>query len=267
MRMKGTAVVAAVVLATMVTHAQRGQPPQQRPSELPLTNPKRVAFEMEDNLGLIRQMQQIDQLKRIEYWGTKGTLELQGKTVTLSKFRVSIDYDVPAMRFDFTHDGQREIQVVADKYAWNEDTPGGKATPMPAAVNDRLLQVWLTPVGLAKAAAKAANDNTAKLSTEAGATVMTYPVSGATAKVTLNKLYQPTRVEAQVGGVAYDASYTDYGDLNDDAPADIFLPRRIVEKRGAATVLDLTVATSNTYNPYVIFPIPDSVANPGGAAR
>jgi hypothetical protein len=262
MRMKATAVVSLLFLATLIAYAQRGAP-QQRAGDLPLSNPKRVAFEMMDNLGLLRQMSEVDQLKRIEYWGTAGTLNLQGKTVTLSKFRISIDYDVPAMRFDFTHDGQREIQVVADKYAWNEATPGGTATSMPATVNDRLIQLWLTPVGLAKAAAKAVDANTMKMSTENGATVVTYPVGDAIVKVTLNKLFQPVHVLAEAGPATLDFSYVDYGDWNDDAPADIFLPRHIIEKRGATTVLDLTITNTNTYNPYVIFPLP---ANVGQAA-
>ncbi len=39
------------------------------------------------------------------------------------------------MRFDYTpQGGQRTIEVVSDKFAWNEDTPGGKATPMPATL-------------------------------------------------------------------------------------------------------------------------------------
>lgn len=258
--MKALAVVAVLLLATLVPHAQRGRgQPQQKPADLPLTDPKRVAFEMEDNLGLLRGMQQTDALKRIEYWGTTGTIDIQGKSTTLTKFKVSIDYDVPAMRFDFTHDGRRDVQVVADKFAWNEDTPGGTAIPMPAMVNDRLLQVWLTPVGLAKMAAKAAADGTAKLSTELGVPSMTFPVPGATVKAALNKFYQSERVEAQVGATTLDISYTDYGDWNDDAPADIFLPRHIVQKRGGSTLLDLTVATTNTYNPYVIFPIPNNV--------
>ena len=45
MRMKATAVVSLLFLATLVTYAQRGAP-QQRAGDLPLSNPKRIAFEM-----------------------------------------------------------------------------------------------------------------------------------------------------------------------------------------------------------------------------
>jgi hypothetical protein len=107
---------------------------------------------MQDALGMLRGLQQIDAVTRIEYWGTTGTVASQGRAANLSKFKVSINYLRPGMRFDFTRDGVREIQVVADTYAWNEDVPGGKAVPMPATAAERLLRLWLTPIGLAKSA-------------------------------------------------------------------------------------------------------------------
>ena len=35
--------------------------------------------------------------------------------------------------------------------------------------------------------------------------------------------------------------------------------RDIVQTRGGTTVLDLTLAVSNTYNPYVVFPVPENI--------
>src|SRR5262245_56519663 len=132
---------------------------------------------MQDALGMLRGLQQIDAVNRIEYWGTTGSVASQGQTARVSRFRVSINYMRPGMRFDFTRNGAREIQLVADKYAWNEDVPGGKAVPMPATVAERLLRLWLTPIGLAKSA-EAAGDAT-KVAVENGKTVLTFPVAGA----------------------------------------------------------------------------------------
>ena len=49
--------------------------------------------------------------------------------------------------------------MVSGLYAWNEDTPGaeigatkGKVTPMPATVQERLIRIWASPQGAAKAA-------------------------------------------------------------------------------------------------------------------
>jgi len=47
--------------------------------------------------------------------------------------------------------------------------------------------------------------------------------------------------------------------LNDEAKADVFLPRHIVQKRGGSTILDLTIKNSNTNNPYVVMPVPPNV--------
>ena len=51
------------------------------------------------------------------------------------------------------------IEVVSGQYAWNEDIPGaelvpgeGKATPMPRAVQERLIRLWASPQGAPKAA-------------------------------------------------------------------------------------------------------------------
>ena len=233
------------------TPAGRGQQP---------TDLKRVIFEMQDSLGMLRGLQQEDSVRRIEYWGSTGAVAVQGRLVPLEKFKVSINYAVPGLRFDLTYGGQRDVRVVAGKYAWNEGTPGGPATPVPAAVNDRLLDLWLTPIGLAKAAAESA---ATRVTIESGRTVLTFPVAGAAVKAVLNALYLPERVEAQRGGTTgggtIEIAYSDYADLNDVAKADVFLPRRIVQKRGGATTLDLTVDTSNTNNPYVIMPVPANV--------
>ena len=170
------------------------------------------------------------------------------------------------MRFDYTpQGGQRTIEVVSDKYAWNEETPGGKATPMPAALQERQTQLVLTPIGMAKAA-KAAGD-AAKVATAAGVTTLTFPSGGATITATLNKYMEPVKAEARVGTTVLNVTYDQYGDWNDDAKADVYLPKHIVETQNGMTVLDLTVTNTNTYNPYVIMPIPANVktAGPAGA--
>lgn len=254
--MRILAVAASIVLASLTVTAQSRQ------STPPPADAKKIVFEMQDALGMLRGLQQIDAVNRIEYWGTSGSVASQGRTANLSKFKVSINYVRPGMRFDFTRDGVREIQVVADKYAWNEDVPGGKAVPMPAAVAERLLRLWMTPIGLAKSA-EAAGDDT-KVAIENGKTVLIFPVAGATVRTTLNRLYEPETVEARTGSTVITAIYSDYGDWNDDAKADVFLPRHIVQKKGGVTEFDLTLEHTNTYNPYVIMPVPENVSKAAG---
>jgi hypothetical protein len=192
------------------------------------------------------------------------------------------------MRLDIMRaDRDREIQVVSGTYAWNEIDkiggglePGwGSAVPAMDTVTDRLLRMWTTPIGVYKAAF-AAQAN-AKVAVENGAVTLTFPLTngkpmntsylvvgsleGTPVKVTLNALYQPARVELRHGNRLYVTTYSDYADLNDaDYQADIFTPRRIVQTVDGETVLDLTVQRTNTYNPYVLMPVPESVRKAAG---
>jgi hypothetical protein len=266
---KASAIVACLALSVLTTYAQGGRAagPRQAPSTAggPGTDVKKVVETMQDNLGMLRGMQRIDSVNRIEVWGENGTKAINGKPTTLTTWKISINYNMNGLRFDYVpQGGQRTIEVVSDKYAWNEDMPGGKATPMPAALGERQLQLVLTPVGMAKAA-KAAGDM-AKVTVAAGVTTLTFPSNGATITATLNKYMEPVKAEAKLGTTVLNVTYDQYGDWNDDAKADVYLPKHVVETQNGMTVLDLTIKNTNTYNPYVITPVPANVKNAGGAA-
>lgn len=264
---KASAAVACLALTVLTTYAQgpqagRGGQRQAATAAPASSDPKKVIETMMDNLGMLRGMQRNDSINRIEMWGENGTKVIGGKPVTLTNWKVSLNFTMNGMRFDYVHDGQRTIEVVSDKYAWNEETPGGKATPMPATLQERQIQLMLTPIAMAKAA-KAAGD-AAKVSTTGGVTTLTFPASGGTITATLNKYMEPAKAEARYGTTVLTVTYEQYGDWNDDAKADVYLPKHIVQAQNGMTVLDLTVTHTNTYNPYVIMPIPANVK--GGAA-
>jgi len=263
MTSRASAVVALLALAVLTTYAQAPQGgrggQRQAPSTTatPGSDPKKVIETMQDNLGMLRGMQRNDSVNRVEMWGENGSKQIGGRSVTLAKWKISLNYTMSGMRFDYTHDGQRTIEVVSDKYAWNEDTPGGKAMPTPAALQERQVQLVLTPIGMAKAA-KAAGD-AAKVSVTGGVTTLTFPANGATITATLNKYMEPVKAEARYGTTVLAVTYDQYGDWNDDAKADVYLPKHIVQTQNGMTVLDLTITHTNTYNPYVIMPIPANV--------
>jgi hypothetical protein len=268
MTSKASAIVAFLALAVLTTYAQAPQGgrggQRQAPSTTatPGSDPKKVIETMQDNLGMLRGMQRNDSVNRIELWGENGSRQIGGRNVMLTKWKISLNFTMSGMRFDYMHDGQRTIEVVSDKYAWNEETPGGKATPTPAALQERQVQLVLTPIGMAKAA-KAAGD-AAKVSVTGGVTTLTFPANGATITATLNKYMEPVKAEARYGTTVLAVTYDQYGDWNDDAKADVYLPKHIVQTQNGMTVLDLTITHTNTYNPYVIMPIPANVK--GGAA-
>jgi len=68
-------------------------------------------------------------------------------------------------------------------------------------------------------------------------------------------------VRADLDGAAIEIAYADYRDWNEpDYQSDVLLPGRTTIARDGRTVLDLTLTGSNTYNPYVVMPIPAEIA-------
>ena len=114
---------------------------------------------------------------------------------------------------------------------------------MPAALNARLLQLWITPFGALKAAALAGPN--ANVNTEAGATVISFslpePLPNIAAQVVLNAKKQVARVETH--GTNPDsnllAMYSDYKDIA-EVRTDLLFPTHIVQRKGATILLDLT---------------------------
>ena len=189
---------------------------------------------------------------------------------------------VPAMRVSATCAGSSkpQISVVAAKYAWNEEKIGMNPTPTPGAVDDRLLQLWtLIPESLVKAATMAGANT--MLTFDGDKPVLAFPMpdpfQSATIKVWISpKIFRidtnPAgqkrqfshlieRSELRLGDKVIETTYDQYGDWNEkDLASMILLPRRIVQKQNRTTTVDLTITKTDTYNPYVIMPIPANVA-------
>lgn len=250
-----------------------------------------ILYKAADTLGMLRTPSEVDRMLTMIYSGA-GTTMLDGQPCTLESYRASVRYrianahhtfPVPAMRVDFTCTGdndesERHIQVVAGELAWNESEPGIGATPAPETVDERLLQLWLLPHSLVKAAVAAGPRTVA--SNEGGNPILTFPLPAplddTTVKITLDPdvflhhtmpngvrrefSHRITRVETEFDGDAVVVAYADYMDWNEaDYKADVLLPGRIVQTRGGTTILDLTLDWSNTYNPYVVMPVPDGI--------
>jgi hypothetical protein len=268
-------VVVALALWAPVLHSQQAP------------DLKKVLYSMANSLGMLRTVNELDSVMTVEAWG-RGTLREvgpkgAGPEVQIKSFYAQIAYDFPGMRVEIVRaDGQREIRVVSGTHAWNEIDklggglePGwGSAVPAMDRVTDRLLDLWMTPFGIVKAAV-AAGEQT-KVGVENGATVVTFPLvngkpeqtsylvvgelAGAPVKVTLDSSSRPARVELRFQNRTYVTTFEKYGDLNEsDYKADIFVPARIVRTVAGQTVLDLTIDKTNTYNPYVIMPVPPNV--------
>jgi hypothetical protein len=256
------------------------------------TDRTRVFYNMANSLGMLRTVREVDSVMTLEVWG-RGTVRdvaangTIGPEVPIKSLYAQIAYDFPGMRVEIVRaTGERTIEVISGAHAWNEiDKLGGGLEPgygsaMPAMdqVTTRLLRMWMTPFGAVKAA-RAAGDQ-ATVTIEGGRTAVTFPLAdgkpdqtvymmvgelrGTPMKVTLDDRYRPAKVEVTFRGHTYVNTYSSYGDLNEaDLKADIFVPARFVATVDGQVVLDLTVDRTNTYNPYVIMPVPPAVQNAG----
>jgi hypothetical protein len=222
---------------------------------------KQALYDMADSIGMLRNATEVDRLGSMNYWAT-GTIASAGQTCKVVDYKASVNWILKGMRVDYKCEGspQRHVEVVKDNVAWNESEPGKGGTPAPAALNERALMLWTLPAGAIKAANEAGA--AAKVATENGKTVVSYPIASlkADVKLTLNKDSHIEQVETRTGTVTTVTTYDQYGDWNGaDYLSDVMFPKHIVQKRGGVTIADLTVTRTNTYNPYVIMPVPDNV--------
>ena len=255
------------------------------------TDVKETLYRIGDALGMLRGTEERDSIITMDWRGT-GTMTVNGQSCRLANYRGQVRYlPVAGLRTDYAcaqadgRPGTRVVQVVAGNLAWNETTPGVGATPAADALTDRLIQLYSLPYSVYKAGLAAGAN--AKTTLEGGVLYLSYPLPAplnGTARVALNTTdaeeltmdsgeryqlsYWVERVEIRVGNTVVETTYSDYGELNEpDYRSEVFFPRHIVQKRGGVTVADLTIERTNTYNPYVVMPVPASMraAAPQGA--
>jgi hypothetical protein len=124
---------------------------------------KAVLFNWAWYTGMLRSSEEYDLLMSLDYQG-KGTMQVGGQPCNVTMYRSDISYQTSGERIRITGtrpNGQScsTIEVLSGAYAWNEDIQGaelvpgkGKATPMPATVEERMIRLWSGPQGAFKAA-------------------------------------------------------------------------------------------------------------------
>lgn len=254
---------------------------------------KAVLFHWMWGMGMLKGHDERDMVASLEYQG-KGTIQVEGQPCTLTKYRASTNYQSFSQRIQYTctrPNGQAysNVEVVSGEYAWNEDTPGaeidgtkGKATPMRGTVQERLIRLWASPQGAAKAAVAGTTDTfwlganpgtlfadgaakvgQTSVSWENGKPVVTFPlpgVPGATATATLDAKYMTERVVVKLGSTTTEFTYGDYADWNNPLnKIEVFYAGKLAERQNGALVRDLTTTQTETGNVYVVAPVPASV--------
>jgi hypothetical protein len=295
-------VVVAVVATTGVLAAGaqfgRGGPPYT--PEPGARDLKAVLFNWTWHMGMLRGMTEPEVVTTLEYLG-QGTIQVDGQPCALTKYRISANYQTPGQRtqIECTRPGgptYSTIEVVSGEYAWDEDIPGaeivpgeGTATPRPAALHERLIRLWASPHGAAKAAIAAAAGlpltetfaknpavllddrtgagGTARLSWDTGQPVLTFPipgVPGAMATATLDDDFRAERVVVTHGSDTTEFVYGDYQDWNSPLnKVEALYAGTMVERRNGVVVRDLTTVETEISNIYVVVPVPESVRAAG----
>jgi len=190
----------------------------------------------------------------------------------VSAYRATLDFTTPGARVEMTRRQtvepgrerpapveQRPVQLVSGGFAWNL-TPGAAgaaptAQATPAAVEERVMEIWSTPHGFVKAALA----NNATVAPAGGGSEVTFTVGGKYRYVgTINAQNQVERVRTWIdntvlGDTPVETVFTDYRDF-----AGRTFPGRIQRSQGGHPVLALDVSDV-TANPAVDIAVPDAV--------
>jgi hypothetical protein len=253
---------------------------------------KAVLFNWAWYMGMLRSSEERDIIMTLEYQG-KGVIQVDGQPCNVTKYRTSISYQSSGERIQYTGtrpNGQScsNVEVLSGAYAWNEDIPGaelvagkGKATPMPATVQERMIRLWASPQGAFKSAMAGTSDppemaprpqrvpadvpkaGKTSVAWEGGKPVVTFPIPGvpnAIATATLNDKYMAESVVVKQGSKTYEFDYSNYKDWNNPLnPAEAFYAGRMIEKQNGAVVRDITTTLTETGQMYVVMPVPASI--------
>jgi hypothetical protein len=263
---------------------------------------KAVLYNWVWHMGMLRGQAEPELVGTLDYHG-EGTVQVDGQPCTLTKFRVGANYQVPGYRTQIecnrpTGQAYANVETMSGEYAWDEDRPGaeivageGKATPKPAALQERMIRMWASPHGAPKAAIAAAAGvpvsesfaqnpaalldrqaaagvkGTTTLSWEGNKAVLTFPlpgVAGATATATLDETFLLERVVVKHGRDTTEFVYGNYQDFNNPLHRiEALYAGTIVERRNGTVVRDLKTTLTEIGQVYVVMPVPASVRSAG----
>jgi hypothetical protein len=253
-------------------------------------------------MGMLRGQAEPELVGTLDYHA-EGMVQVDGEPCALTKFRISANYQTPGYRTQIEcrrANGQTHanIETMSGQFAWDEDIPGaeivageGKATPRPAALEERRIRLWASPHGAPKAAIAAAagvplNESfaqnpavlldrqaaagvkgTTTLEWQGSKPVLTFPVPdvpGATATATLSERFLPESVVVKHGADTTEFVYGDFQDFNNPLHRiEALYAGTIVERRNGTVVRDLKTVVTEIGQVYVAVPVPASVRAAG----
>ena len=212
--------------------------------------------------------------KSIQYSGTGANYQF-GQSVRpggpwprfiVKSYTAAIDYDAPAMRVEVVRiqdhpDAveQRSIQSVSGSHAWN--VAGENTVPAPAAVGERLSQIWATPHGFLKAATANRSNATVTTETVNGRKVTRvsfvahgkHKVSGVINEQNLVEKVETVQDNPVTGDTPVVTTFADYKESGG-----VKFPSRLVQHQGGFPTLELTISEVQP-NAALTLPVPAAV--------
>jgi glyoxylase-like metal-dependent hydrolase (beta-lactamase superfamily II) len=207
-------------------------------------------------------------------FGQAPSPELPWPPFDVSSFKAAINYEVPSARVEMVRKQtlepprvrpvpveQRPAQFVSGTFAWNLAPPAGAPPgtapapqPQPAAVEERMMEIWVTPQGFLKAAR--ANNATSEPAN--GGSTITFASAGKKYVGTINAQNRVAKVQTWLdtpvlGDTLVETTYSGYRDFGG-----VMFPGRIVRTQGGHPVLDITVSEVKLNLPVEIS-VPDQV--------
>ena len=191
----------------------------------------------------------------------------------LNSYTRTIDYETPALRDEVVRaqgdpvarggglpipGGQRLTTAVSGRVAWGQ-LGEGPVNPAPAAVGDRLYQLWITPHGLIKAALKynatvqAQEEGGKKQTTISFTAPGQFKVRAVVDEKNLVEKVESWNTNPVLGDMLTETVYADYKDFGG-----VRFPTKITQKQGGFPTLDLTISEVTANAPANIQP-PDNV--------
>jgi len=225
--------------------------------------------------------QVLGEVKSLQYSGS-GAFFSFGQSFTpgdpwprfgLKSYTRTIDYETPALRDEVVRPegdpvarggglpipgGQRLTTAVSGTLAWSQ-LGEGPVNPAPAAVGDRVHQLWITPQGVIQGARK--YNATVQAQQEGGKkkTTIAFTVPGQfKVRAMVNDENLVEKVESGntnpvLGDTLTETVYADYKDVGG-----VRFPTRITQKQGGFPTLDLTISKVIA-NPPADIQSPDNV--------
>src|SRR5262245_30285730 len=264
---------------------------------------KSVLYNWTWHMGMLRSGAESELIKTLDYHADGGTIQVNGQACSVTKVRIQANYQIPGYRTQIectlpNKQTYKNVETMSGDFAWDEDIPGaelvpgkGKATPKPAALEERRIRLWASPQGAPKAAiagaaglptaesfgknpatlldaqAAAGVKGTTTLAWQGDKAIVTYPipgVPGAIATATLDNTFLPERVVVKSGTSTTEFVYSSFQDFNNPLfKIEALMPATMVERRNGTVVRELKSKVTEIGQIYVIVPVPDSVQKAG----